>query len=135
MSDYTLKHGDEVRINDSGRVVILEGINPNPDHDPEDENWAEGYGEGYGSWEIMRPSDVTLLRKAEDIPAKLLPTHKELVDAFSDALHSSFGDDVSIDETDTGGEPTGQFLAYGTSPTGQRFGCRVTISEIERTDY
>lgn len=132
----TLKHGDEVRINKTGRIVILENINPRLDYDPTDENWAEGGFDGSTqSWEVFSPEDVTLLRRAEDIPARKLPTHKELVDAFSSALHSSFGDDVSIDETDTGGEPAGQFLAYGTSPTGQRFGCRVTISEIERTDF
>jgi hypothetical protein len=129
-----LKHGDEVRINKTGRIVILEGINPRLDYDPEDETWAEGSLDG-NPWTIDRPEDVTLLRRAKDVPARVLPTHKELVDAFSSALHSTFGDDVSVDETDTGGEPLGQFLAYGTSSTGQRFGCRVTISEIERTDF
>ncbi len=49
--------GDHVRIKSSGRVVRLEVVNPNPDFDPEDEIWAEGWGPE-GTVEINGPDEV-----------------------------------------------------------------------------
>jgi hypothetical protein len=135
MSTTTLKAGDEVRIIKTGQAVILDEINPNPNYADDDEVWCDSATNANGTLYIIdSPDDVELLRRAADIPAKKLPTPKELVDAFSSSLHSGFSE-TDIDETDTGGEPEGQFLAYGTSSTGRRFGCRVTITEIEETDF
>ena len=127
--------GDEVRIIKTGQIVNIDEINTNANRVADNEVWAEGYSEPSGSWHVDNPEDVILLRRAADIPEKTLPTHAELVDAFSSSLHSGFGDDISIDETDTGGEPEGEFLAYGTSASGKRFACRVKITEIESTTF
>lgn len=133
------KNGDEVRIKKTGAVGVLDEVNPNPDYDVEDEYWALVVVDEWNSGEeIDSPDEVELVRRSEDIPAKKLPTPKELAEVFASEVmgsFSSFGGSVSISETDRSGEPEGQFLAYGTSSTGARFGCRVTISEIEWTDF
>lgn len=128
-----LKRGDEVRDLKTGRLWILEDIN------------TDGYAERNESWADVRshagdhstffnsPEEVELVRRSEDIPARTLPTLKEVAEYVSSTLHSGWGDVMSIDETDTN-EPDGQLLAYGESSTGQRFGFRVTISELEKTD-
>jgi hypothetical protein len=132
MTEY--QNGDEVRINATGRVVILEEINRNPNRVEDDEIWAE-YDYGFGNGWIDNPEDVTLVRKAEDIPAKKLPTAKQLASAFaSGVIGVSYEDGVeSMSETDPDGDNA--FLAYGVSDTGQRFGCRVVITDIEYTDF
>lgn len=131
-----LKNGDEVRIIKTGRVGILDEVNPNPDYDVEDEFWALVVVDEWNSGEeIDSPDEVELVRRAEDIPAKTLPTLNELRNAIASSSMTSFGNDIAITETDPRGEPDGQFLAYGRSATGLPFGFRVTISEIEQVDY
>lgn len=130
----TFKNGDEVRIKNTYNVVTLEDVNTNPDFEADGEVWAEAITSYGDSTYIDSPKDVELVRRFEDVPAKTLPTLIELADSFSGSLHSAWSD-IVIDETDPTGEPDGQFLAYGKSATGARFGCRVTISEVEWMDY
>jgi hypothetical protein len=131
MTDF--KNGDEVRIKATGRVVILEEVNRNPNRVDDDEIWAN-FTDSYQSGWIDSPDDVELVRKAEDIPAKRLPTQVELRSAISSGVFSSFGSDgVEFDETDV--ENDSQFIAYGTSSTGARFSVLVTVSLPEYTDF
>lgn len=130
-----LKNGDEVRIIATGQLVILDGINPHPDYRARDEVWAEATSvNGATSYDIDHPGDVELARRAADIPAKTLPTASEVVEHVSSVILSGFGNGLSFDETDSR-EPDGQLLAYGTSATGQVFGCRITITEIHQADF
>jgi hypothetical protein len=130
MTDF--KNGDEVRIKATGRVVILEEINHNPNRTEDEEIWAE-YWHDWGNGWIDSPDDVELVRKAEDIPAKRLPTQVELRDAISSGVFSTFGELVEFDETDV--ENDSQFIAYGKSSTGARFSVLVTVSLPEYTDF
>lgn len=132
MPEFTI--GDEIRVIKTGSVGILDDINPSgAEHrKADDESWGSATSkEGYFI-EIDNPSDIAFVRRAADIPTPILPTASELAAQFSGALHGGFGA-ISIYETDTN-EPDGQFLAYGESATGRRFGCRVTVTEIELAD-
>ena len=135
MSTYKCKEGDEVRLIATGQIGVLTDINPNTKAQRKnmDEYWAEGDMGDFRYFEIMDPKDIVLERRAGDIPGKKMPTIKELVDYISSAMHSAPFEEIKISETDTN-EPEGQLVAYGTSATGQRFGCRITVSEIDWAD-
>lgn len=133
MTNFEL--GDEVRDVSTGKVGVLTDINSNPDYVKDEEYWAEAeMTDRIGSFIIDSLDYAQLLRKKADIPKRVVPTLIELADYVSNSLHSGFGGGLYIDETDTN-EPDGELLAFGVSSTGQRFACRITVSEIEKADY
>lgn len=127
--------GDEVRFIKDGRVIVLEWVNPNPNYVADEEVFAETEFTEWGNPSVVDRSDVVLVRRAADITPKTLPTLTELRDLFAGTLPEAHNSDLRITESDTNGEPDGEFLAFGKSATGLPFGVRVTISSIHATSF
>lgn len=88
-------NGQTVRLKKSGAVVRLEDINDNPDYLKDDEVWAMAWGE-HGTVSIDSPEDI----EPFDVE---LPEANAIASEISGTLHSGFGDDLSVFETEVDG--------------------------------
>jgi hypothetical protein len=125
------KAGDLVRFKKSGREFTLDDVNPNEAYREEDEYYASGWSE-YGTEDVGSPEEIELVMRADEAAARTLPTADEIVQAL-DLLGAGFGDVIDVDETDHEGD--GVLLAYGKADNGLRVAFKVTVSEVERTDF
>lgn len=126
------KVGDIVRSKKGGRTFELEDVNDNPNWKSDDEYFATGMSE-YGTEDVLDPEDIELVMNAAAARDRKLPTAEELADEIGMVLHGGWGDIVNVDETET--EPGGIVLVYGEAHNGLRMAFKVTISEVERTDF
>lgn len=133
----TFENGDEVRIitgPKKGTTGFLQEINPNPGYKNDDEYWAEVVQDPYYGWsgtEVDGPDEIELIRKAKDIPPRLLPTHEELRNFASWTLLRD-ADGINVDASDP--EDENSLIIYGTSSSGRNFSALVTISQIQDQD-
>lgn len=89
------KENEYVRIKKTGMVVKLQDINPDPNFDPKEESWADGWGES-GSVIIDSPDEV---EKIDAAP----PSTDDIGKTLARMLCASEGD-LDIHETYWNGE-------------------------------
>ena len=94
MSEF--KEGDYVRVKATGEVMKLYDINPNPNFDPQDETWADGYNANGNYVELDGPDDI---EKVDAAP----PSTDDIGKALSRMLCTS-EDDLDVNETYWNGE-------------------------------
>lgn len=86
MSEF--KEGDYVRVKATDEIVKLQDINPDPNFDPKEETWADGWGK-YGTVILNSPDEV---EKFDAVP----PSTDDIGKILSRMFCTSEGDlDVS----------------------------------------
>lgn len=128
----TFNEGDIVRIKATGFTGELDEINPNENFDPVEEYWAVVRDDNFNSKELDSPDEIELVMSTEDAAKRTVPTPKELLSAI-DFLSTWASDSIEISESETDGEDA--VMVYGRTAEGIRFGARIVVESIERTDW
>lgn len=103
MTDYTahehpFSDGEIVRHKAKDKLVRLEYINPDPYFDVTDEIWAEGQSlDGMSSIELDGPHEIEPYKWNE-------ATLEKITGELSGRLHSGFGGNLEVSETELDGE-------------------------------
>lgn len=100
-----------------------------------DEPYGYYYGSIHGGYNNVdvREDHVELVRSAEDMQSRTIPTPAEIAEHLASESLGGFGDSIDLTESDYSAKD-GTFEVYGTKD-GLRFGAIVKVLQVERTDY